>query len=727
MEAHPVNGTGFGIVHLRAAGVSVVLDCRGPSLPEVLHWGTDLGELDGKFLGAAVVAATPPLASGSLDVPHRVSLVPEHSGGWFGLPGLRGHRVGADWSPRFVLRSVEIGAAQPSTTGSWLTIRSTDDAAGLSMTIAIELTRSGLLRQQATIRNEHPESRYHLDGLVLALPVPAEATELLDLTGRHTRERLPQRRPFGFGISLRDNRRGRTGADATLVIAVGTRGFGFRSGEVWGLHVGWSGNHRSYAERLPSGDAVVGGGELLLPGEIFLGPAEEYATPWLYASYGRGLDAMASRFHSYLRSLPGHAGGGRVRPVILNTWEAVYFNHEVNRLRALADRAAEVGVERLVLDDGWFRNRRDDSSGLGDWYVDETAWPEGLHPLVDHVRALGMEFGLWVEPEMVNPDSDLARAHPDWILATGGRQPVLGRKQQVLNLARPDAYSYIRNRLLALLDEYAISYLKWDHNRDLVDAGHYPGGTPGVHAQTAAVYALLDELKQKHPQLEIESCSSGGARIDFGILHRTDRVWASDSNDALERQSIQRWTGLLLPPELVGAHVGPPRSHTSGRRHDLSFRAGTALFGHFGIEWDIASASEQERAELSRWVTLYKQLRGLLHSGTVVIGDHPDEALWVHGVVAPSADDAVFALVAMATGISAPPGRVKLPGLAPDTVYTVRPLPPGDAPLGPGTVPPPDWVAAGDVTLPGRVLAEVGIQAPVMYPEQLMLLRLTAT
>ena len=226
MEAHPVNGTGFGIVHLRAAGVSVVLDCRGPSLPEVLHWGTDLGELDGTFLGAAVVAATPPLASGSLDAPPGVSLVPEHSGGWFGLPGLRGHRAGTDWSPRFGLTSVEIGAAKPSTTGGRLTIHGTHDAAGLSMTIAIELTRSGLLRQQATIRNEHPESRNHLDGLVLALPVPTEATELLDLTGRHTRERVPQRRPFGFGISLRDNRRGRTGVDATLVIAVGTRGFG---------------------------------------------------------------------------------------------------------------------------------------------------------------------------------------------------------------------------------------------------------------------------------------------------------------------------------------------------------------------------------------------------------------------------------------------------------------------------------------------------------------------
>ena len=253
MEAHPVNGTGFGIVHLRAAGVSVVLDCRGPSLPEVLHWGTDLGELDGTFLGAAVVAATPPLASGSLDAPPGVSLVPEHSGGWFGLPGLRGHRAGTDWSPRFGLTSVEIGAAKPSTTGGRLTIHGTDDAAGLSMTIAIELTRSGLLRQQATIRNEHPESRYHLDGLVLALPVPTEATELLDLTGRHTRERVPQRRPFGFGISLRDNRRGRTGVDATLVLAAGTGRVRVRLRRGLGLHVGWSGNHRSYAERLPDG------------------------------------------------------------------------------------------------------------------------------------------------------------------------------------------------------------------------------------------------------------------------------------------------------------------------------------------------------------------------------------------------------------------------------------------------------------------------------------------
>jgi alpha-galactosidase len=464
----------------------------------------------------------------------------------------------------------------------------------------------------------------------------------------------------------------------------------------------------------------------LLPGEIALRPGEEYSTPYLYASYGRGLDALAARFHSYLRSLPGHAANGRPRPVILNTWEAVYFDHDVDRLRALADHAAEVGVERFVLDDGWFRNRRDDSSGLGDWYVDEKVWPNGLHPLLDHVRGLGMDFGLWVEPEMINPDSDLARAHPEWILATGGRQPLLARQQQVLDLGNPDAYAYILDRLTALLAEYTISYLKWDHNRDLVDAGRPPGGEAGVHIQTVAVYRLLDELRKAHPELEIESCSSGGARVDLAILSRTDRIWASDSNDPLERQSIQRWTGLLLPPELVGSHVGPPQSHTTGRRHDLSFRAGTALFSHFGIEWDISSATTQERAELQRWVALYKELRGLLHSGTVVTGDHADEALWVHGVVAPDADHAVFALVAMSTGISAAPGRVRLPGLAPDIVYTVRTLPPGNAPHGPLRIPPPDWIVAGGVTLPGRVLAEVGIQAPVMYPEQLLLLHVTA-
>ena len=210
-----------------------------------------------------------------------------------------------------------------------------------------------------------------------------------------------------------------------------------------------------------------------------------------------------------------------------------------------------MGIERFVLDDGWFTGRRDDTRGLGDWEVDTDVWPDGLHPLVNKVQSLGMEFGLWVEPEMVNPDSDLARAHPDWILRGRTALPPSARQQQVLDLANPEAYRHIADRLHALLNEYPIAYLKWDHNRDLVDAGSGPGGTPRVSEHTHALYRLLDELKAAHPGVEIESCASGGSRVDLGILERTDRVWTSDTLDPLERLDIQRHTSLVVAPELL--------------------------------------------------------------------------------------------------------------------------------------------------------------------------------
>jgi alpha-galactosidase len=211
----------------------------------------------------------------------------------------------------------------------------------------------------------------------------------------------------------------------------------------------------------------------------------------------------------------------------------------------------------------------------------------------------------------------------------------------------------------------------------------------------------------------------------LGILERTDRVWASDTNDALERQSIQRWTQMLLPPELVGSHVGPPTAHTTGRTHSTSFRSATALFGHFGIEWDLTTATAEELADLGRWVALYKRLRGLLHSGRVVRADHPDPAGLVHGVVAPDGSEAVFALVSVATSVFAPGGRFRLPGLARTARYRVRPLPPGDRPSGLEPLTQPHWLQAGGVTLPGSVLAESGLEFPIFHPEQALLLHLT--
>ncbi|WP_245834439.1 alpha-galactosidase [Streptomyces aidingensis] len=713
-------------MQLRADGVGLVLDLSGGRLPRVVHWGADPGPLDDDALAALRLAARPQPIGFSVDGPVEVAVLPEQSAGWLGTPGLTGHRAGRDFSTAFTVTDTAVtrGTA-PEDGGGRVTVRAEDATAGLGLELTIGLTPSGLVRQRARVTNRGT-TPFALDGLHLTLPVPPAAAELLDFTGHHLRERSPQRTAFTQGLRMRENRTGRTGYDAAHLLAAGTPGFGSRHGEVWAVHTAWSGNLRTFAERTFHSVSLLGSGELLLSGEVILAPGEVYTSPWQFGGYAAaGLDEVSARFHRWLRARPGHPA--TPRPVVANTWEAVYFHHGLERLKALADAAAEVGAERFVLDDGWFGARRDDRRALGDWYVSDEVWPAGLSPLISHVNGLGMEFGLWVEPEMISEDSELARAHPDWIMATGGRLPGAARHQQVLDLARPEAFGHLLARLDALLTEYPVRYLKWDHNRDLVEAGHQPDGRAGVHDQTLAVYRLMDEVRRRHPGVEIESCSSGGGRVDLGILQRTDRVWVSDCIDALERQQIQRWTNALIPLELMGTHVGAATSHTTERRHTLDFRAGTALFGHFGIEWDLTAAGPGERQRLARWVALYKELRGLLHTGTAVHADHPDPSRLLHGVVAADGSDALYALVATASSADYPPGPLRLPGLDPAARYHVRPQPPGDLPDGNAHhwgARLPWWTPEG-VVLPGRALAAAGLQAPVLYPERLVLIRAT--
>jgi alpha-galactosidase len=342
---------------------------------------------------------------------------------------------------------------------------------------------------------------------------------------------------------------------------------------------------------------------------------------------------------------------------------------------------------------------------------------------VNKVNELGMEFGLWFEPEMVNPDSDVARAHPEWIMQTGGRLPIEGRHQQVINLGIPECYAYIRDAMVAVLDEYDIGYIKWDHNRDLIDAGTAPGGQPGVHEQTLSFYRLVDELKDRYPGLEIESCSSGGARVDLGVLERTERVWVSDNIDPLDRQQMMRWTTQLIPPEMMGSHIASGRSHTTGRVHDLSFRAATAVFGHLGIEWDLAQATQEELTELGEWVSFFKAERALLLGGDLVRIDFPDASVYAHGVVAADRSRAIYSIAAMAQSEVGSVGRLRLPGLAPDRRYRVSPVLMGVPPRGLRT--PRWWQEAGSV-FPGSVLTSAGLQAPGLQPEHAVLLRAEA-
>lgn len=707
------------VLQLRAAGTSLMLDASGPGLPSVMHWGPDLGDLSDDDAAAAVLALTPAVPPSAFDEPVRVGLLPEGSLGWLGRPGLSGSRDRRDFSPRFEPVSISpVADASGGRTGVTVTAR--DVSAGLALVSELVLEPSGVLRLRHVLTNAGDDD-YEVHHLDVSLPLPDRVVEVLDLAGRWSKERQPQRMPLPVGTWVRDSRQGRPGHDFAVAVVALTAGTGFRSGEAWSVSPAWSGDHRTAVERRPDGRVTVRSGELLAPGEVVLGPGESYATPWVVCAYSAdGLDGAASAYHAWLRARPTHPTRRRPRPVTLNTWEAVYFDHDLDRLKALADVAAEVGVERFVLDDGWFTGRTDDHRALGDWVVDPVRWPDGLHPLVDHVRGLGMEFGLWVEPEMVNVDSDLARAHPDWVLHVGDRLPPEWRHQQVLDLSSPAAYEHIRDALDSLLDTYAIAYLKWDHNRVLVDAAH--DGRPAVHTQTLAVYRLLDELRERHPDLEIESCASGGARIDLGILERTDRVWASDTNDALERQLIQRWTGQVLPPELVGSHIGPPLSHTTGRVLDLGFRAATALFAHAGIEWDITTASDLERQLLRGFIRLYKEHRDLLHAGTVVRADHPDPAAYVHGVVAADRSEALFAYVQLQTSDPSLPAVVRLPGLDPDRRYRVTTPMPAGAPWLLQTRAAP-WLADG-VTLPGSVLAAAGLAMPPLFPGHALLLHL---
>ncbi len=483
-------------------------------------------------------------------------LLGEHTHDLFTRPHLRGHRVrdgghGLDWSTRFEVTSVT------SVAGRWV-LEAADLAAGLALVLELESAAGGVLRARGTVRNAG-HGAYALEGFEIVLPARDHLDEVLDLTGRHERERTPQRHLVTDGLWLRESRGGRPGLGSPTLVTLGTQGFATTYGEVLACHVAWSGSSVLRVERSPEVGTTVGGGELLLPGEVVLGEGESYTTPWvLFAAADDGLDGLAAAWHAYQRALDAHPA---VQPVVLNCWEAVYFDHDPAHLRTIADRAARVGVERFVLDDGWFLGRRDDTAGLGDWEVDQTVWPRGLEELADHVRSLGMEFGLWFEPEMVNPRSRLFEQHPDWVLATGGRLPLESRHQQVLDLSRAEVRDHLFEQVSAVVGRLEVDYVKWDHNRELLDAGTGTrGGAPALRAQTLGYYDLLDRLAAAHPRVAWESCASGGGRIDLGVAERVQRFWTSDMTDALARQQIQRWTVQLVAPELIGAHVSAPVS-----------------------------------------------------------------------------------------------------------------------------------------------------------------------
>lgn len=713
--------------HLRAAGVSLLIELTEP-VPRILHWGADLGD-DAALDAAMRLTGEPAVLNNAPDAARAFTIWPTERDGWSGSPAQSGHAAGTASTPR--PRAVEAQVSHEKPGGGVVRIRLRDDVTGLDGEAVYTLDRFGVLSVALSVERPVEDGRdapYDLEALRALLPVPARASEVLDFTGKWVRERSPQRGVLRDGSHVRRARRGKPGHDSPFLLALGTPGFGFRHGELWSAHLAFSGDAEYLAERLPESAgalrSVIGAAELLRAGEIRLAPGERYDAPLAIFTWSdAGLDGISDRLHQRLRSRATHPSSPR--PLTLNTWEAVYFDHDLTRLSALVQRAAEVGVERLVLDDGWFRHRRSDRAGLGDWYVDEGVWPEGLGPLVAQVRAAGMQFGLWFEPEMISPDSDLAREHPEWILAPAEGLGGTSRHQQVLDISRPEAWNYLLERISTLVAAYDIDYLKWDHNRDLLEAVAHRavGDRPAVHAQTLALYRLLDELRRRHPALEIETCSAGGGRVDLGILERTDRVWASDCNDPVERSQIERWTRLIVPPELIGSHLGDAEAHTTSRVTDLSFRFLTALTAHAGIEADLTRADDAQLTAIRAWADLYRELRPLVHSGRIVNADLADDATQLSGIVAHDGSRALFTWARLATSADGQVGRIPFPGLDAAARYAVRiRTEAGQAKRR--DVAPPEWIAralACEVVLPGAVLAAAGVPLPTLDPQQAML------
>ena len=672
--------------------------------------------------GFPVLVTTGLLGGGGAAVPllpqgPGLPLLGEHSRGRYTRPHLRGHRSGGrDWSTKFACTSIEQDAHR-------LLIELGDETAALDLLFEAESLPGGSLRLRHKLTNDGPDD-YLLEGLEVVVPAPDHLVEVLDFTGRHEHERAPQRHALTDGLWLRESRTGRPGLGGATMAVLGSPGFSTTHGEVLGVHVAWSGNAVLRVERGASTGTTIGGGELLLPGEVRLAPGESYTTPWVHVvAASDGLDGLAAALHTHQRTLEAHPV---VQPVVLNVWEAVYFDHDLERLTAIADRAAAVGVERFVLDDGWFLRRRDDTRGLGDWYVDPAVWPEGLGPLAQHVRGLGMQFGLWIEPEMVNPDSDLYRDHPDWILSASGRVPLLHRHQLVLDLSRDEVREHLFAQIDAVLSTYDIDAVKWDHNRDLLEAGSSElGGAPVVRRQTLAFYRLLDDLRAAHPRVEWESCASGGGRVDLGVIEKVQRFWASDMTDALARQQIQRWTAQLLAPEYVGAHVSATTAHSTGRTLPLDFRAATALFGSFGIEWDLTEAGPDELERLADWIARYQRLRPLLHGGRVVRPESPDPTVLLHGVVAADSSEALFAHVQLDEPSHNRGVFVHVPGLESSSSFDLSWEGPVElSPVSQSSPLPPAGPTDG-VAVTGAALAAQGFWVPRRRPETVTLVRLT--
>ncbi|MFJ3669947.1 alpha-galactosidase [Streptomyces sp. NPDC090106] len=624
-----------------------------------LHWGAAITLADAEALAALPLPQTSSFES-PLDGREEY---PVEGGPRFARPALSvrtAERRGTEWAFEGY-----------DTEGDELRLRFRD--AGLAITLHYRM-RGDVLERWVTLENQGTEDLELLraDSATWTLP-ERDQWRLSQLHGRWAAESRLTRTPLTYGEKVIGSRRGHTGHPHLPWVALDTDATE-EHGEVYGVALGWSGSWRIAVAQLPDARVqITGGAGHDESGLLLLAPGRSFVTPLFAGLWSDGGHGGASRtWHAYQRDhvIPQ---ADQDRPVLFNSWEATTFDISEEQQAALARRAADMGVELFVVDDGWFGARTSDRAGLGDWTPNPERFPHGLKPLADSVHDLGMQFGIWVEPEMVNADSDLYRAHPDWVQYQDGRKRTELRNQLVLNLAREDVQEYLWQRLDTLLSSAPIDYVKWDFNRSFTDAG-WPGDpypqrlwVDHVHA----FYALLDRLRAAHPGVAFESCSGGGGRIDLGVMSRTDQVWTSDNTDPLDRLTIQHGFSQIHPARVMAAWVtDSPNHQLNDRVSSLRFRFVSAMAGVLGVGGDLSKWSEAELAEAREWVDLYKEIRPLVQRGDLYRLRAPQGGLSAVQYVLGDETVVLACLQAQSYGETVP--ALRLRGLDPTAAYECR-------------------------------------------------------
>ncbi|MEC0177635.1 alpha-galactosidase [Paenibacillus favisporus] len=504
--------------------------------------------------------------------------------------------------------------------------------------------------------------------------------EMVYLSGAWAREGNMKRRPLKQGETRIDSKRGMSSHQFNPFAALVTPETTERHGEAFGFSLVYSGGFEAGAEVDSFGSTRFSIGVNSFDFAWQLNPGESFQTPEAVMVYSaQGLGEMSRTYHRLYRTrLCRGKYRDEERPILVNNWEATYFDFNADKLVSIAEEGAKLGIELFVLDDGWFGKRDADNSSLGDWYGDRRKLPDGLADVAERINRLGLKFGLWFEPEMISPDSELYRKHPDWCLHVPGRRRSEARWQLVLDYTRQEVRDYIYDSLSAIFSTVPVAYVKWDMNRALTEIGS-AALPPERQAETAhryvlGLYELLERITTDFPHILFESCSSGGGRFDPGMLYYMPQTWTSDNTDAVERLKIQYGTSLVYPVSAIGAHVSAVPNHQVGRITPLDFRGNVAMSGNFGYELDLTKFTDDEKETVKRQVAAYKQIRGLVQQGDLYRLKSPfdgNESAWMF-VSEDQKDALVYAFQVMAVP-NAPQRTLRLDGLDPELEYEVEP------------------------------------------------------